>query len=272
MEKEEHIWKAPWTLKTFKYILGKGGKKEHLGFSLRPTYSEDWRFSAKFCCHMPKGFVFFLFCILKLSPLTALYLTHLGHFPVHMCNTVGTLSPGFTTLRIVTFSPCIFILLFPHTPYPILLVPLLEFILNPATFHHLHSYQHEWLSFLDYCNLPTPATLNYSASDCLETRISKPANGFHICTVFQDPLSSPEWPPTTFPLVLSALRLSRCSSIWQTSSLLMSHAAFPVVCALTHMAKWFTLSLHFIFCSMSLPQKGVPWTSCLRQAPQYSHS
>lgn len=38
----------------------KGGQgREQLGISLRPTYSEDWPFSAEFCCHMPKGFVLF---------------------------------------------------------------------------------------------------------------------------------------------------------------------------------------------------------------------
>lgn len=62
-------------------------------------------------------------------------------------------------------------------------------------------------SHLDERKLPTPATISYSTSDCLETSISKPANGFHICTALQQP--SPVSPlqhdlPLLSPTVLSA--------------------------------------------------------------------
>ena len=64
MEKEKHIFGGQHEGSKPLNIFWKKEKKrerEHLGFSLRPTYSEDWPFSAKFCCHMPKGFVLFCF-------------------------------------------------------------------------------------------------------------------------------------------------------------------------------------------------------------------
>lgn len=86
IEKEEHIWKTPWRFKTFKYTLGKGKKKRASGFLIE---SNILRRLAIFCwVLLPYAKVFCLFSFLKLSQLNAVYLTHLGHFLVHMCNTV----------------------------------------------------------------------------------------------------------------------------------------------------------------------------------------
>lgn len=90
MEKEEHIWKTPWKFKTFKYTLGKGKKERAPGFLIESNILRRLAIFCRVLLPYAKGFCFvlFLFSFLKLSQLNAVYLTHLGHFLVRMCNTV----------------------------------------------------------------------------------------------------------------------------------------------------------------------------------------
>ena len=96
MEKRKaHIWKAPWRLKTFKYILEKKKKRERAsGFLIKANIFRRLAIFCQVLLPYAKGFCFTLFSFLKLSQLTALYLTHLRHFLVPLCDTGKPVSPG----------------------------------------------------------------------------------------------------------------------------------------------------------------------------------
>ena len=141
-----------------------------------------------------------MLCFLKLSQLTALYLTHLGHFLVHLCDTVKPVSPGLREKRnkvkvLVTQSyPCLCdamdCILPGSSVHGVLQARVLEWVALPSPGDLPNPgikprspaskagsstcHQHEWASLVDHCKPPTPATLKYSTSDGLKTEISNP--------------------------------------------------------------------------------------------------
>lgn len=75
------------------------GKERASGFLIKANILRRLAILCRVLLPYAKGFCFILFGFLKLSQLTALDFTHLGHSLVHMCNTVTPVSPAFTTLR-----------------------------------------------------------------------------------------------------------------------------------------------------------------------------
>ena len=83
MEKEKHIFGGQHEDSKPLNIFWKKEKKKReraSGFLIKADILRRLAIFCQVLLPYAKGFCFILFCFLKLSQLTALYLTHLGHF------------------------------------------------------------------------------------------------------------------------------------------------------------------------------------------------
>ena len=96
MEKEKHIFgRHHEDSKPLNIFWKKEKERERAsGFLIKANILRRLAIFCQVLLPYAKGFCFILFSFLKLSQLTALYLTHLGHFLVPLCDTGKPVSPG----------------------------------------------------------------------------------------------------------------------------------------------------------------------------------